>query len=137
MRLSREQLTAMMGGKRHFNWSNGDLTPVKDEVDADGGPGSGNHGHEGVPGQVGGSAPSLTPAASKLLHGKSEDFKAEFLVEKGMRFREVDKAIQAGKLDELVDEKLREVAKERKRVADKAPDDSKVRKSAEKASGRL
>lgn len=127
----------MMGGKRHFNWSNGDLTPVKDEVDADGGPGSGNHGHEGVPGQVGGSAPSLTPAASKLLHGKSEDFKAEFLVEKGMRFREVDKAIQAGKLDELVDEKLREVAKERKRVADKAPDDSKVRKSAEKASGRL
>ena len=98
------------------------------------GPGSGNHGHEGVPGQVGGSAPSLTPAASKLLHGKSEDFKAEFLVEKGMRFREVDKAIQAGKLDELVDEKLREVAKERKRVADKAPDDSKVRKSAEKAS---
>lgn len=83
---------------------------------------------------MGGSAPSLTPAASQLLHGKSEDFKAEFLVEKGMRFREVDKAIQAGKLDELVDEKLREVAKERKRVADKAPDDSKVRKSAEKAS---
>ncbi len=100
----------------------------------DGGPGSGNHGHEGVPGQVGGSAPSLTPAASKLLHGKSEDFKADFLMEQGMRFREVDKAIQDGKLDELVDEKLREVAKERKRVADKAPDDSKVRKSAEKAS---
>ena len=134
MSISKEQLTAMMGDKGRFNWSNGDLTPVKDEVDADGGPGSGNHGHEGVPGQVGGSAPSLTPAASKLLHGKSEDFKAEFLVEKGMRFREVDKAIQAGKLDELVDEKLREVAKERKRVADKAPDDSKVRKSAEKAS---
>ena len=105
-----------------------------DPFEEDGGPGSGNHGHEGVPGQVGGSAPSLTPAASQLLHGKSEDFKAEFLVEKGMRFREVDKAIQAGKLDELVDEKLREVAKERKRVADKAPDDSKVRKSAEKAS---
>ncbi len=102
--------------------------------DEDGGPGSGNFGHEGVPGQVGGSAPFLTPDASKLLHGKSEDFKTEFLVEKGMRFREVDKAVQAGKLDELVDEKLREVAKERKRVADKAPDDSKVRKSAEKAS---
>ena len=33
----------------------------------DGGPGSGNHGHEGVPGQVGGSAPSLTPTASKLF----------------------------------------------------------------------
>lgn len=57
----------MMGGKRHFNWSNGDLTPVKDEVDADGGPGSGNHGHEGVPGQVGGSAPYLTSTASKLF----------------------------------------------------------------------
>lgn len=110
------------------------LRGERDPFEEDGGPGSGNHGHEGVPGQVGGSAPSLTPAASKLLHGKSEDFKAEFLVEKGMRFREVDKAIQAGKLDELVDEKLREVAKERKRVADKAPDDSKVRKSAEKAS---
>lgn len=110
------------------------LRGERDPFEEDGGPGSGNHGHEGVPGQVGGSAPSLTPAASKLLHGKSEDFKAEFLVEKGMRFREVDKAIQAGKLDELVDEKLREVAKERKRVADKAPDDSKVRKSVEKAS---
>ena len=33
----------------------------------DGGPGSGNHGHEGVPGQVGGSAPSLTPTAPKLF----------------------------------------------------------------------
>lgn len=33
----------------------------------DGGPGSGNFGHEGVPGQVGGSAPSLTPTASKLF----------------------------------------------------------------------
>lgn len=33
---------------------NGDGLPVAE----DGGPGSGNHGHEGVPGQVGGSAPS-------------------------------------------------------------------------------
>ena len=33
----------------------------------DGCPGSGNFGHEGVPGQVGGSTPSLTPTASKLF----------------------------------------------------------------------
>ena len=134
MSISKEQLAAMMGDKGRFNWSSGNLILVQGEVDTDGGPGSGNHGHEGVPGQVGGSAPSLTPTASKLLHGKSEDFKADFLMEQGMRFREVDRAIQDGKLDELVDEKLREVAKERKRVADKAPDDSKVRKSAEEAS---
>ena len=100
----------------------------------DGGPGSGNHGHEGVPGQVGGSAPSLTDSASTLLHGKSDDFKADFLLERGMRFREVSKAMEDGKLDDLVDEKVREIAKERNRVANKAPDDSKYRKSAEKAS---
>lgn len=38
-----------------------------DSSDLDGGPGSGNFGHEGVPGPVGGSAPSLTPTASKLF----------------------------------------------------------------------
>ncbi len=32
---------------------------------ADGGPGSGNHGHKGVPGQVGGSAPSTSGPISK------------------------------------------------------------------------
>lgn len=102
--------------------------------DEDGGPGSGNFGHEGVPGQVGGSAPSLTPDASKLLHGKSDDFKADFLLERGMRFREVNKAMQDGRLDDLVDEKVREIARERNNIAGKAPDDAKIRKSAVKAS---
>lgn len=36
-----------------------------DEIDLDGGPGSGNYGHEGVPGQVGGSAPSTSGPISK------------------------------------------------------------------------
>lgn len=100
----------------------------------DGGPGSGNFGHEGRAGEVGGSAPSLTASASSLLHKKSDDFKAEFLLERGMRFREVNKAMEDGKLDDLVDEKVREIAQERSRVADKAPDDSKFRKPAVKAS---
>lgn len=34
------------------------LRGERDPFEEDGGPGSGNHGHEGVPGQVGGSAPS-------------------------------------------------------------------------------
>ncbi len=102
--------------------------------DEDGGPGSGNHGHEGVPGEVGGSAPSLTDSASTLLHGKSDDFKADFLLERGMRFREVNKAMQDGRLDDLVDEKVREIARERNNIAGKAPDDAKIRKSAVKAS---
>lgn len=38
-----------------------------DSSNLDGGPSSGNFGHEGVPGQVGGSSPSLTPTASKLF----------------------------------------------------------------------
>ena len=98
----------------------------------DGGPGSGNHGHEGVPGKVGGSAPSLTESASKLLHSKNEDYKADFLSERGMRFREIEKAISSGKLDDAVDEKLKDVAKERRMVADAAPDVSSIDKSAEK-----
>lgn len=38
-----------------------------DSSDLDGGPGSGNFGHEGRPGEIGGSAPSLTSTASKLF----------------------------------------------------------------------
>lgn len=39
------------------------ILPPKEN--ADGGPGSGNHGHKGVPGQVGGSAPSTSGPISK------------------------------------------------------------------------
>lgn len=38
----------------------------------DGGPGSGNFGHEGRAGEVGGSAPSLTASASTLLHEEAD-----------------------------------------------------------------
>jgi len=38
-----------------------------DSSDLDGGPGSGNFGHEGRPGEIGGSAPYLTSTASKLF----------------------------------------------------------------------
>ena len=38
-----------------------------DSSNLDGRPSSGNFGHEGVPGRVGGSAPSMTPTASKLF----------------------------------------------------------------------
>ncbi|MCM1059074.1 MAG: NUDIX domain-containing protein [Eubacterium sp.] len=38
---------------------------VADEINYDGGAGSGNHNHEGVPGQVGGSAPSAR--AEKII----------------------------------------------------------------------
>lgn len=116
----------------------GELNSIKpgsyDVMRPDGGEGSGNFGHEGVPGEVGGSAPSLTDSASTLLHGKSDDFKADFLMERGMRFREVNKAMQDGRLDDLVDEKVREIARERNNIAGKAPDDAKIRKSAVKAS---
>lgn len=38
-----------------------------DSSDLDGGPGSGNFGHDGIPGEIGGSAPYLTSTASKLF----------------------------------------------------------------------
>lgn len=38
------------------------------QLHMDGGPGSGNHGHKGVPGQVGGSAPGN--GSRKVVHGK-------------------------------------------------------------------
>lgn len=41
------------------------LRGERDPFEEDGGPGSGNHGHEGVPGQVGGSAPSGDAKMSK------------------------------------------------------------------------
>lgn len=40
-----------------------------DEINSDGGPGSGNFGHEGVPGQIGGSAPSIGGDDEKGLSG--------------------------------------------------------------------
>lgn len=40
----------------------------------DGGPGSGNHGHKGVPGQVGGSAPSGSGSGPKFVGRSKRDF---------------------------------------------------------------
>ena len=40
---------------------------IKEKPNDDGGPGSGNHGHAGVKGQKGGSAPSGTPSARNKL----------------------------------------------------------------------
>lgn len=49
---------AKMQGKTSLRANVIDWNDVKDDPDKeDGGPGSGNHGHKGVPGQVGGSAP--------------------------------------------------------------------------------
>lgn len=42
------------------------LRGERDPFEEDGGPGSGNHGHEGVPGQVGGSAPSVAGLNEKV-----------------------------------------------------------------------
>lgn len=41
------------------------LKSLDDSVDTDGGPGSGNHGHEGVEGEIGGSAPSGSDVGGK------------------------------------------------------------------------
>lgn len=103
------------------------LKSLDDSVDTDGGPGSGNFGHAGVEGQIGGSAPSLTKSASKHLHSKSTDEKLDFLFSQcGMSFREVDRVERDGKIDEVIDEKLVEIAKERNKTADSAPDNSNL-----------
>lgn len=46
-------------------WKDDSFSIIANEPNNDGGPGSGNHGHEGVPGQVGGSAPSTSGPISK------------------------------------------------------------------------
>ena len=47
-----------------------------DEIDLDGGPGSGNYGHEGVPGEVGGSAPSDSHSGSSAGSSTVPKFKS-------------------------------------------------------------
>jgi len=46
--------------------STSDRIKVSPSITTDGGPGSGNHGHKGVPGQVGGSAPSGVAGLTKF-----------------------------------------------------------------------
>lgn len=46
-------------------WKGDSFSVIANESNNDGGPGSGNHGHKGVPGQVGGSAPSTSGPISK------------------------------------------------------------------------
>lgn len=49
----------------------------------DGGPGSGNHGHEGVPGEIGGSAPSGKAATDRI----KKSYKSKDYTERGKVFR--------------------------------------------------
>ena len=98
---------------------------------SDGGPGSGNHGHEGVPGQIGGSAPSISASVREHAHGMSEDQKAEFLFsEAGMSFRDVNKAISEGTLDEHIDKHFEAVTAQKVEVAKGAVDDSSSKRRA-------
>ena len=57
-----------------------DMKPLLDFLDKsgmsvkmDGGPGSGNHGHKGIPGQVGGSSPKSGNVAAKGSSGTTEN----------------------------------------------------------------
>lgn len=45
-----------------------------DSSDLDGGPGSGNHGHEGVPGEVGGSAPSASSLNDSIRNASKNGY---------------------------------------------------------------
>jgi hypothetical protein len=61
--LFSDKLAEIRGNSAHFHSKTLDLGRSSDtiklqESNYDGGPGSGNFGHKGVPGQVGGSAPS-------------------------------------------------------------------------------
>lgn len=110
---------------------------LDDEELFDGGPGSGNFGHSGVEGQIGGSAPSLTPSAASYLKGKSDDYKADFLYKQGVPFKKIDKAMDSGNLDTLLDEKLTEIARDRNEVANNSEDVSSIQEAAEKQSSEI
>lgn len=45
-----------------------------DSSDLDGGPGSGNHGHEGIPGEVGGSAPSASSLNDSIRNASKKGY---------------------------------------------------------------
>lgn len=101
---------------------------VIDPLTEDGGPGSGNWGHEGRPGKVGGSSPALSDPTKEYVYNMNEDRKIEFLEqEAGMRYRKISAAISEGKLDKCIEDHLEKVASARNDIATKATDDSKVR----------
>lgn len=121
--------------------------PTVDEDDniitihTDGGPGSGNWGHEGVPGKLGGSAKgsggsktNVTDSLKKKVHEMSNDDKYDFLGDQaGMTGRELRKAEKEGTLDKSVDEYFDRVTEARREVAKTAADDSAIREKATKA----
>lgn len=57
-------------------WKEDSFSIIANEPNNDGGPGSGNHGHKGVPGQVGGSAPSDSHAGSSAGSSTAPKFKS-------------------------------------------------------------
>lgn len=82
-------------------------------------------------GQIDDSAPLITDSVRAYLHGMSEDQKVEFLGgEAGMRYLELNKAINEGTLDEHIDKYLEDVIAKKAEVARNAVDDSFVKRKA-------
>lgn len=96
---------------------------VPTESRDDGGAGSGNHGHAGVPGKVGGSAPSGTKSltgvrlrneAKAMSDDDKQDFAGDWL---GYSGKEIRTAVRAGNLDQLIEEGFDKVDADRAKVA--------------------
>ena len=88
----------------------------------DGGPGSGNFGHKGVPGQVGGSAPADDESSGKSTQRTPEDFLPNESYQDTPEFKEKVQAVRDAhaKRDEIFD-RLKEMEDELKRESSPKP----------------
>lgn len=100
---------------------NGDDSDPDGSDHDDGGPGSGNHGHEGVPGQVGGSAPS----------GSSLNDSIRSAAQKG--YMEADRQIRSTLKDVPVGTKFTQKGMTYTKTADNVFTDDKGRKATTNA----
>ena len=88
----------------------------------DGGPGSGNFGHKGVPGQVGGSAPSDDESAGKSTQRAPEDFLPKESYQDTPEFKEKVQTVRDAhaKRDAIFD-RLKDMEDELKRESSPKP----------------
>ena len=117
-------------------WKGDSFSVISNESNNDGGPGSGNFGHAGVPGKVGGSAPSSLNAAAavspkvkssikQMTDNDSEGFLEDWLDIHGSERRAI---VKSGNIQSEIDKRLAAIDSKRQELSSSVCDTSAQRK---------
>lgn len=117
-------------------WKGDSFSVIANESNSDGGPGSGNFGHAGVPGKVGGSAPSSLNAAAavspkvkssikQMTDDDSEGFLEDWLDIHGSERRAI---VKSGNIQSEIDKRLAAIDSKRQEFSSSVCDTSAQRK---------